>query len=501
MLRILFFVFIPELLWSQINSPFDEQSPVLHPSTTELYFTIAANPLNVSGKRDPGDIWVSRKLGDTWSKPELVKGLVNNAGYNAVLGFSADGREMFLYGHYTATGEAAGSQGIAVSKRNGDVWSLPKNETIPYFINRSVGSGGHITSDKSIFVFSAEGRGHDSFGNEDIYVSFNRTGTWTEPLNLGNIVNSSYQELSPYYDEASKSLYFSSNKPGGNGSFDVYLSSRLDENWLNWSPPKQASGAVNTEGRELYFRFFENGYTFTSTLNSDGYGDVRQILNPITSADSAAPSIPVVEATPVQNDGQKLTGSITDITTGQGVLAKLEFKPHGPAQIVSSQSGQYQATLVLGFKGSVIINAPGYLTLEEPLVLPRGQQEIEINFTLQPIAVGVSVNLKHVLFRQSSPELLPESYDELDKVVSFLRQNPTVEIELAGHTDTMGSATLNLKLSRERVNRVKNYLVEKSISAKRISGVGYGGKMPIASNKTEEGRRQNRRVEFKIIKK
>jgi outer membrane protein OmpA-like peptidoglycan-associated protein len=122
-----------------------------------------------------------------------------------------------------------------------------------------------------------------------------------------------------------------------------------------------------------------------------------------------------------------------------------------------------------------------------------------VNFKLQPVSVGAGMNLKSVLFRQSTPILLQESYDELEMVYDFLTINPNVEIELAGHTDNGGKAKLNLKLSHDRVIRVKNYLVEKGIDARRIRGVGYGETMPIASNKTESDRRLNRRVEFKII--
>ena len=107
-------------LLAQVNSSYDEQNPVVHPNQNELYFTIAAHPLNVAGKRDHGDIWVSKKENEKWLIPTPLKGGPNNAGYNAVLGFSEDGQEMYLMGHYTTTGDVASSQGISVSKRNGD---------------------------------------------------------------------------------------------------------------------------------------------------------------------------------------------------------------------------------------------------------------------------------------------------------------------------------------------------------------------------------------------
>jgi OmpA-OmpF porin, OOP family len=507
---VLLICFTPAFLLAQLNSAYDEQSPVLHPSQQEFYFTIAAHPQNVAGKRDAGDIWVSKKEGNNWGPPALVKGLVNNGGYNAVLGFSEDGDEMFLYGHYTVNGDAGASQGISVSRRNGNTWSLPRNETIPYFLNKSVGSGGHITPDKKIFVFSADGRTYNSFGNEDIYVSFNREGVWTEPLNLGATVNTSGQEFSPYYQSSTSSLFFSSNKAGGQGSFDVYRCDRLDDTWQNWSPAQNEGAHVNTEGRELYFRLQSNGYAYTSTLNSDGYGDIRQAYYPSPDSIANQTLTNIVEdqsAVIVPNktsdvSGILLNGRVVDAETSQGIFAKIAIQPEGQNPINSNSDGRFNTFLSSELAYSVSISALGYISLQEPLVIhDKAVKDLEINFKLQPVAVGVSVNLKHVLFRQSSPELLPESYDELDKVVEFLTTNATVEIELSGHTDDAGKASLNLKLSRDRVNRVKYYLVEKGIAGSRVKGVGYGETRPIASNKTDEGRKMNRRVEFKILKK
>lgn len=513
MLKVLFlFLFSTIIAYAQLNSSYDEQNPVLSPDRTEMYFTIANHPLNVSGVRDKGDIWVSRKENGQWLAPVRVNGLINNSGYNAILGFSQSGEEMYLYGHYSSNGDAAGSQGISVSMRNGSTWSLPKNEIIPSFLNKSslVATGGSITPDKKLFVFSAEGRSFDAFGNEDIYVSFNRDGVWTEPLNLGSIINTQNQELSPYYNHSTSTLFFSTNKPGGSGSFDVYQCDRLDDTWQNWSVPKNLGTSVNSPGREVFYRLISGGYVFSTTHNSDGYGDIREAYYSAATQDDLQTTNPVVETQepvmvmPAHVENVKvitITGRIVDSKTGQGIAATIAFRPQDQPPVNSASDGQYKAFLHLGLDYSINISAPGYMSLDEPLVVTeKNVNELEINFKLQPVAVGVSVNLRHVLFRQSSPELLPESYDELDQVVKFLNENPSVEIELAGHTDDAGKASLNLKLSRDRVNHVKYYLVEKGIASSRVKGVGYGETRPIASNKTDEGRKMNRRVEFKIIK-
>jgi OmpA-OmpF porin, OOP family len=127
-------------------------------------------------------------------------------------------------------------------------------------------------------------------------------------------------------------------------------------------------------------------------------------------------------------------------------------------------------------------------------------EALQMNFKLQPIEVGASVNLKSVLFELGTTELLEESYSELNVVVDFLNANPRVEIILEGHTDNRGDRVKNLLLSQQRVDKIKAYLVSKGINGKRIRGKGYGGSRPVATSDSEEARKLNRRVEFRILK-
>jgi OmpA-OmpF porin, OOP family len=508
MLRISFLLLVTTKLFAQLNSIYDEQAPVLTPDGVELYFTIAKRPLNVSGKNDLGDIWVSRLEGNKWSEPSLAKGLINNGGYNAVLGFSSDGQKMFLYGHYTFDGEEAGSQGISVSRKTGFGWTVPRNENMPSFQNKSVATGGHITPDKTVFVFSADTGG--TFGKEDLYVSF-YAGKWTEPKNLGAVINTKNQELTPWLSADTKTLYFASNTPSSPGNFDIFLSERLDSTWTNWSPPKNLGPDVNSLGREMFYSTAANKIFFTSTLKSLGYGDIRETKRlepepaPELKKDSVRNETPIAQTiAPVDKPDNGLTkifGKITDSETGEAVAANLVFYGPNVVFILASKEGKYEAELLPKSLYSVRVEAHGYLGYFNKINLTKEQQrQFEIDVKLRPVHIGASVNLESVLFKQSTTEMLPESNDELDMVVDFLKFNPTVEIELAGHTDNGGDPEKNLKLSRERVAIVKSYITKSGIAARRIQGVGYGGANPIASNRTEEGRRLNRRVEFKIVK-
>jgi len=491
--------------FSQVNSEYDELNPVVSPDGKLLFFTIANHPQNVGGKKDPGDIWFSILTDGQWTTPVHAGTLLNDKAYNAVAGFSADGSQLFLLGHYADPGKPL-TQGISVSKNNGGGWSKPENISIPYFQNKSSILSGCVTPDRGIFVFAAETYG--THGVEDLYVTTNEDGRWTEAKNLGAKINTAFQELSPSLSADGKTLFFSSNGRKGKGSFDVYASTRLDESWTNWSEPVNLGGSINTEGRELFYRRYSDFAMFTTTKNSDGYGDIKLIRDPSPTPDSAKIiSVDTVLAkVPVTDTAHANTitvhGKVTNAKTGEVIPARLNFISATLPKSVSATPGDgFVISLPATESYTIRIESVGFVSVIEQLdVHTYEMKELELNFKLQPIEIGTRVNLKSVLFERGTPKLLPESDPELDVVVSFLTSNPKIRIELAGHTDNRGVQSDNVKLSQQRVNKVKEYLVSKGVDAKRITGKGYGGARPIASNETEETRKLNRRVEF-IIKK
>lgn len=509
-------------IFQRVNSPYDEQNPVLSADGQTLFFTVGNHPSNIGGKKDPGDIWISRKDGDGWSLPEHAGPVLNDRGYNAVAGVSPDGRQLFLHGHYSGNASAAKTQGISVSRLGNNGWSRPENIHIPYFLNKSGTPCGALSADNSVFVFSADSYG--THGVDDIYVTTLQDGKWTPPRNLGRVINTQFQELSPSLSDDHKTLYFSSNGRKGSGSFDVYAATRLDDTWTNWSAPENIGQPVNTEGRELYYRFYASaGFAlFTTTQSSDGYGDIRiqaprevlplkdTVIYASLDQEPKEVTAPAIEDTitatlvagpAVERTGVKVYGKITNAKTGESIPARISFE--GPDQEpVSVVAGSEGYTIEIPSSAyTVRIESGGYISALEKLDIDvASMSDLEMNFRLQPAEVGTTVNLRNVLFAQAKTDILPESYPELDLVVSFLRENPKVRIELMGHTDGRGVHADNVRLSQQRVDKVKEYLVSKGIDARRISGKGYGGSRPIASNDTEETRRMNRRVEFVIRK-
>jgi len=426
--------------FKSVNTAYDEQNPIIGPDG--LYFTVANHPQNVGGKKDPGDIWVSVWVGGAWSKPIHGGNLINDGVYNSVAGFSHDGKQMFLLGHYAKKGSSATSQGIAVSRLGDYRWSTPENISIPYFLNKSNSFSGTISADGNIFVFSGES--YVTKGAEDIYVCLKRDGKWSEPINLGGEINTPYQEWTPGLSEDGKTIYFSSNGRNGEGGFDIFKSTRLDDTWQSWSRPESLESLVNTEARELYYRpFTKSSAFFTTTSNSDGLGDIRSW----------------VDTTDVDNHQYltrkgvvQVSGMITNAKTGDKVKARISFQTDSTHFMYSSQDGSYSIKVPANKPYTVEILASGYVNFSDRADLQFFDvKNVQMNFKLQPIEVGTLVEMKNVLFYMGTTRLLEESYPELNVVVAFLKDNPKIEIELEGHTDNRGDAKKNLTLSQQRV--------------------------------------------------
>jgi OOP family OmpA-OmpF porin len=485
-----------------VNSPYDEQNPVITPDGKALYFTLANHSQNVNGKKDIGDIWISLWIGGQWTAPVHGGNVINDGSYNAVAGFSADGNQLFLVNHFGRNGNSASTQGFSISKRTDSGWSTPENISIPYFLNRSARLTGMINDEGNVFIFSADS--YNSRGVEDIYVSIKIDDQWKEPINLGSTINTSFQELTPSLSADGKTIYFASNGRKGFGGFDIYSSTRLDDSWTAWTTPLNMEQPLNSEARELFFRPTKRMSLFTTTRNSDGYGDIRALIDSAQKRQNDT-LIKILEVKHDLNSGKNkqviITGKVTNSKTGSGLRAKLLFRADSLYAASSSPDGAFQLTIPATKVYNIEVQSSNFVNLSERLDIHTYElKSLEMNFQLQPIEVGAVVNLKNILFYMGTTSLLEESYPELNVIVDFLKNNPKVEIELDGHTDNRGDAKKNLILSQQRVEKIKTYLVSNGVSSRRIKGKGFGGTKPIATNDSEEARKLNRRVEFVILK-
>jgi OmpA-OmpF porin, OOP family len=492
-------------LLKNVNTRYDEHNPILSPDGTMLYFTRANDSLNIGGTRDKGDIWVARLESDgTWGVPVNLGPPVNNDLKNYILGFSPDGNIMFLNNEKKNPGGLVVNDGVAYSVFSGGSWSRPAVVSVDYLLNRSAHQSGSVSADGSTMLLSLQA--YASRGEEDIYVSSYQNGRWTQPVNLGSMINTSGQEMTPYLSPDKKQLYFSSNGHGGKGGRDLFVSEKLGEGWTEWSKPKNLGNEVNSVGVELnYFIDTRNAIAyFSSTQNSDGYGDIKAHV-----IDIDAEVVPVEEVVftelvqQAKEESRTLTfyGKIKSTKTAAPVVAALNFVFDGVAINSNSEdeTGDYKVEIPLKTQEvEVSIKAPGFMGLKESVILAGA--DMRKDFGLAPLEVGETITLNKVYFERGTSALLEESFPELESVIDMMNENPNVRIELAGHTDNQGNSKLNIQLSQERVDIVKRYLTEHGIDGKRIKGKGYGGTRPVASNASEETRRLNRRVEFTILK-
>ncbi|MDN4165380.1 OmpA family protein [Cytophagales bacterium LB-30] len=519
----LFFLlfFSERLLFSQsvspqriIGSAYHEFAPMESPDGETLFYSVAKHPTNVAGVKDEGDIWMVTKKDNAWGIPRPVSFPWNDRQRNQIVGFFNQGQSVLLLNEWIPEGSSYKvRQGLSVSHKVNANWTIPVSVSIDYFFNESSDYSMQLSADGKVLLMSLESYGR--VGAEDLYVSFRKEdGNFSEPVHLGWDVNTKFQEMYPFLSADAKRLYFSSNGFPGMGSKDIFMSERLDDSWKKWSVPINQGFTINSEGSEWSYSEPEGkeyAY-FVSTQNSEGFGDIWQMPKlPTDSADSLSivPVLPLALTLPAEDSSQvaspplmKSTYNFTAVVVSAEdkqmiALSSIRVSHTGDTLLqVINPANPISCELDKEKTYWLEVEAKGYFPLSKSVVFTGNNDSLY----LKPLAVGTTVALKDVLFEKGSEVMIDISYKELEKVVKLMQANPTVEIALSGHTDNQGSAKLNLRLSQQRVDAVKAYLVKMGVDEGRISGKGYGGTKPIASNANEESRKQNRRVELTIVK-
>ncbi len=487
-------------LSSAINSVHSDVLPVISPDGKVLFFDRKDDPNNVTRASHPNeiydDIYKSSKGDDgVWSEAVNMGAPLNNWSHNFVNSISPDGNSMLLANTYNEDGSPKG-QGASITRRiKGQGWSVPEEVKIDDFKNKDSYVSFFMANNNSVLLMSVED--DDSYGKRDIYISFPKyDGGWTRPANIGPDVNTMQQEYSPVLASDNTTLYFASEGHYGYGSYDIFMTKRLDDSWKRWSKPVNLGPKVNTDasdmafsipasGKEVYIYSWNNKETKSDIYHLD-LGDSKSIKpNPV----------------------YLISGTVYNAKTNKPIHADIiyEVLPLGTQAGTAGSdpdNGRYKIVLPSGNHYGYFAQAKGFIAVHENLDIPEITEYTEIHkdLYLVPIEVGQQVNLKNVFFEQGKPIMFTTSYPELDRLVRILTSNSTIEIRVDGHTDNQGDAKKNMELSQQRVDVVKDYLVKKGINAKRITTKAFGGTKPIASNAKEETRKLNRRVEFTITK-
>ncbi|EMR04452.1 OmpA family protein [Cesiribacter andamanensis] len=505
---------------TSLNTRYNEYKPVVSPDGQKLFFGRSNHPSSAGGRGDRADAWVAvATTGDLFGNVQRLTSLINSPQADVVVGFTEDGRQLYLMRNDLQSTSKADA-GLYLMPADGS--GSPKPVSITYFFNKAKHQDITIAPDGQTMLIAMES--YITHGLEDLYVSFRQQdGRWSEPMNLGQDINTPMQEMSAFLAADGRTLYFSSNRPGGQGSMDIWVSTRLDNSWKRWSNPQNLGAGINTPGAENYYFAPETGQWsyYTTTQNSEGFGDIRRVRKPET------PKAPELEETPevivAQVPTEPQSAPIEQPTSPEPVQEAAPLEPavtlrgqvrgkdgkqaFGKVLVRSiehsfqdsvSASSSYSIALPEAGQYRLVAKAKGYLPVDTLVQLPNAVTQI--NFDLRPLTVGSTVRMENVMFQQSTAVLLEQSSTALDQVVQLLRENPGMEIMITGHTDNQGSSKANLKLSQDRVEAVRSYLLSRGIDAKRIQGKGFGGTRPVASNANPETRQLNRRVEFTILK-
>ena len=482
-----------ENLGNNVNSTYSELSPLIAPDSKMLFFTRSNHPEN-SEIGESQDIWYSTFEEDgKWSLAKHLGKPFNQSSYNSLVGFSSDGNIRYISGFYKK-GEW-NNNGISQSYLTADGWSTPEGIDVKEYNKMCQGplvSFYMHPDNKTLLLGFSEKKDNK---NNDIYVSFKiGPNEFSRPMII-EAINTSGDENGPFLAADGVTLYWSSNRSGGLGNKDIWMSKRIDDTWQKWSTPLNLGPSINTDEWESGYSIPASGdYAYmVSNKNSIGRSDVVRIK----LKEEFKPN-PVV----------LITGKVLDKKTNLPVLANINYvtladdKEIGVTQS-HPQTGEYQVILPYGKLYGFQATAQGYYSVSDNLDLSDLKEYKEINrdLYLVPVEVGQVVRLNNIFFEFGKAVLKSESFIELDHVVKFINENPTMEIALGGHTDNVGNDDYNLKLSTERSKAVLDYIVSKGIVRTRLSTQGYGKTRPIADNNTEEGKALNRRVEFTIIKK
>lgn len=476
-------------LGSNVNSKYYEMAPYITPDGKKLFFVRADDPENTLSPQTPNqDIWFSKSLGNgMWDKAQHLGFPFNTSRYSSIIGQSSDCNTRYIKGYYKK-GEFV-KNGFSVSYLKEDGWTDPRGFDVPKYekMQKSKTISNSISASNNILMMAfSEDASSDA---HDIYVSILKDGDWSKPLKLGPKINTPYSDGTPFLASDNVTLYFSSDKPGGYGSADIYMSKRLDDTWQNWTDPVNLGPQINSNAWDAYFTIPASGDYFYMIKDGD--------LVKIKAKEEQKPNPVVLVRGNVLNAKTKepigTSISYFDLATGN----ELGIATSNP------KTGEYTIILPYGKNYSFKATQSGFYSVTENMDLSNvsSYKEINKNLLLSPIETGQVIRINNIFFETAKSILKSESFFELDNLVKLLTDNPAMEISIAGHTDNVGNDEYNNKLSKERAAAVVTYLTSKGIVANRLTSDGFGKNKPIADNSTDEGKSLNRRVEFTIIKK
>lgn len=433
------------------------------------------------------DFYESILENGVWQKAIPLAGHINTNLNEGAQNISQDGEWLIFTGCNYPEGEGSCDLYIAYRTRSG---GFTDPENMGRVINTEFWeSSPSLSPDKKQLYFASNRPG--GFGGKDIWMSTRvSSGRWGEPINLGPTINSSGDEGCPFIHPDNQTLYFNSNGHPGYGMTDLFLSKKDSND--RWQMPVNLGYPINTIDDEGSLIVAADGKT--SYFASDG-GDTKGGLDLYRfqlREDIQANRVSWVK------------GQVFDKKTKRGLPSSVELTDIATRKSIFSlqtdEDGNYLVTLPAGKDYAFNVNRKGYLFYSDHFSMGIGNTDsaLVVNIPLQPIEAGASIVLKNIFFNTGKFILEATSEEELDRVVELMNENPGMKILISGHTDNVGKDADNLILSNNRAKTVIQYLQKKGIAASRLKAQGFGASQPVAPNDNEVGRAINRRTELSI---
>ncbi len=437
------------------------------------------------------DVWIADSRDDAFDRVFRPGFPLNNALPNSICSLAPADQVFVIINQFTRDGSMSGGFSMIERRPNGS-FSFPEPIQIENFYSNSPEVNFCMSKKGDVIILSLNG--HPDSVHNDLYVSFKlKDNIWSEPVNLGPTINSSFREMTPFLTEDRKRIFFSSNRPGGLGGNDIYVSRRLDYSWTNWSPPQSLPVPINSMYDDSNPVLIEPNTYMYFISKRDGSSDIFKVdLNP----------------TPEAEEPVTIHGTIRNSITKELIAADLYFGPSyltTTDSFITTDNGRFEFILKKKDLYRLSPRKPGFVgtnqLIDVSILAQSKQREYQVDMYITPLQPELLKELSHIYFELGTTKVLASSFPSLDRLSLFLTENPTLHIRIDGHTDTVGRFVDLIDLSKSRADSIKKYLVtHRHIQSERITTRGLGGTRPKSPNHTEELRAKNRRVEIAITK-
>jgi len=460
--------------------------PVLTADQQTIIYTARAG----LDARSDENIYVAYRKGNDWTDPAPLSDRINTVENEGTCTISADGR-MLVFTNCDGR-QSFGSCDLYVSYKIGNEWTEPMNlgnkVNSPFWESQP-----SLSADGRTLYFTSDRRG--GYGKRDIWVSkLGEDGHWGVASNLGPNINTPEDDLSPFLHANGRTLYFSSRGHIGMGGFDLFYS-EIEQG--KWSFAKNLGYPINNQDDQVSL--------FVSTDGKKGYfaHEERQGRKYISSK---LYEFDFPEAIKVKYKSNYLKGVVYDARTKKTVEARIElFNLNGGALEAVTKSdrkdGSYLTVLTEGASYGLYVNREGYLfkSLYFDYLGSTNNEPVVMDIYLQPIEKGAKDILNNLFFETGKWNLEDKSKTELEKLVELMKNTKGLRIEISGHTDDVGKDSDNMELSLKRARSVYDYLLKAGVEANRLTFIGYGETQFTVPNTSEKNRQLNRRIEFKVL--